>query len=142
MGELKTSVEQNGNSVEISVEQDYINCGLWTKRTEEGVEYQTFVFEGISSDERKKREKELRERAIELMYLHSEFYKYVDEKDYVTRGAKLVCSLSDKTILLDASIDSGSYYSTHAILTCNDCKNGENICNFGACGKKGHEPLY
>ena len=27
-------------------------------------------------------------------------------------------------------------------LTCNDCKNGENICNFGACGKKGHEPLY
>ena len=142
MGELKTSVEQNGNSVEISVEQDYINCGLWTKRTEEGVEYQTFVFEGISSDERKKREKELRERAIELMYIHSEFYKYVDEKDYVTRGAKLVCSLSDKTILLDASIDSGSYYSTHAILTCNDCKNGENICNFGACGKKGHEPLY
>ena len=63
MGELKTSVEQNGNSVEISVEQDYINCGLWTKRTEEGVEYQTFVFEGISSDERKKKRKRVKRKS-------------------------------------------------------------------------------
>ena len=97
MGELKTSVEQNGNSVEISVEQDYINCGLWTKRTEEGVEYQTFVFEGISSDERKKREKELRERAIELMYLHSEFYKYVDEPESILASSKIVLSDNEQT---------------------------------------------
>ncbi|MDE5698986.1 MAG: DUF4280 domain-containing protein, partial [Lachnospiraceae bacterium] len=85
-----------------------------------------------------------KEEAIELMCRHFEFYGQLDSPsiEYVTRGAKLSCTHGNRYIYLDAARDHGVYDGEDPVLTCKDCKEEENIKNFGACGNGKFEPLY
>lgn len=73
--------------------------------------------------------------ALDMMKKHYEFYGQlnymsgIDEEDYITRGAYIECSLGT-TIELDAYEDHGVLdQNTIPLMTCEDCKVGENIWN-------------
>lgn len=78
--------------------------------------------------------------ALDMMKKHYEFYEQlnyvsgISVEDYVTREAYIKCSLGTKQIYLDTYEDHGVLDPNEKpLMTCEDCKVGENIYQFGTC---------
>jgi len=99
-----------------------------------------FLFE----DFKKKDYKKDKEKAIELMCRHFEFYEQMHSPniEYALRGAKLSCTHGNKYIRLDMARDHGIYDGEDALMVCGDCILNENIYDVGACGNGKFEPTY
>ena len=111
------------------------------KKKEKKKDEYDFAFEG-NKDKLSNKEKEL---AIDLMAKHFSFFgeiNYLKENEAVLRGAKITCTHGNKTICLDAYKDHGVYDHKIPVMTCSDCKQGQNIYSFGACGNDKFEPVY
>ncbi len=65
-----------------------------------------------------------------------------EEDEMVVRGAILSCTHGNRNIRLDACKSHGVYRKGNPVMTCKDCKVGENIYDFGACGNGKFEPVY
>ena len=89
--------------------------------------------------------KKYEDRALELMRLHYEFFRIINdlkECEAVLRGAKIVCTHGNHPIYLDIYEDHGVYDKNTPVMSCADCKTGQNIYSFGACGNDKFEPVY
>lgn len=79
---------------------------------------------------------------LELMAEQSQNYKRLDEEQYVIRGSILSCNKGKRLIMIDLLKDHGVYTENEQpVLTCKDCKVGENITNFGTCYCQSEETL-
>lgn len=111
------------------------------KKKEKKKDVYDFAFEG-NKEKLSSKEKEL---AIDLMEKHFRFFgviNYLKENEAVLRGAKITCTHGNKTICLDTYKDHGVYDHEIPVMTCSDCKQGQNIYSFGACGNDKFEPVY
>ncbi len=81
---------------------------------------------------------------IQLMEQYNAFNQQMKtvEDEYVLRGAILQCTHGNRYTYLDICKDYGIYYSSEAVMTCQDDKINENVYNFALCGNKHYEPTY
>ena len=111
------------------------------KKKEKKKDVYDFAFKG-NKEKLSSKEKKL---AIDLMAKHFRFFgeiNYLKENEAVLRGAKITCTHGNKTICLDTYKDHGVYDHEIPVMTCSDCKQGQNIYSFGACGNDKFEPVY
>ncbi len=89
--------------------------------------------------------KKYEDKALELMRHHYNFFSKINdlkEHEAVLRGAKIICTHGNYPICLDMYEDHGVYDRNTPVMSCADCKTGQNIYSFGACGNEKYEPVY
>lgn len=70
----------------------------------------------------------------ELYLLHSQYHKKITEAKYVPAGSIIGCTYGSILAKLSAEEATGIYVGNGApVMTCSDCKSGENIPTFGTC---------